>query len=72
MRKVKSQMLNTRNLIKKLSKRVISEVKEESEELVDMIKHKLLEESDEFIDLVIEKLIQKILDSLGLDDEDEE
>tara|TARA_B100000745_G_C20033330_1_gene351894 strand:+ start:411 stop:614 length:204 start_codon:yes stop_codon:yes gene_type:complete len=65
-------MLNTRNLIKKLSKRVIDEVKEESEELVGMIKHKLLEESDEFIDLVIEKLIQKILESLGLEDDDNE
>ena len=43
-------MLNTRNLIKKLSKRVIDEVKEESEELVGLVKHKLLEESDEFID----------------------
>jgi predicted Zn-dependent protease with MMP-like domain len=64
-------MLNTRNLIKKLSKKVIDEVKEEGEELVDMIKHKLLEESDEFIDLVIEKLIQKVLESLGLDDDDD-
>ena len=53
-------MLNTRNLIKKLSKRVIDEVK-----------YKLLEESDEFIDLIIEKLIQKILESLGLDDDDD-
>ena len=63
-------MLNTRNLIKKLSKRVIDEVKEESGEIVDMVKYKLLEESDEFIDLIIEKLIQKILESLGLDDDD--
>ena len=64
-------MLNTKGLVKKIADKVIEQIIEEGDEIVDKVIDKLLEESDEFLDRVIDKLLEKVLESFGLDDDDE-
>ncbi len=65
-------MLNTRGLVKKIADKVIEQIIEEGDEIIDKVMEKLLEESDEFLDRVIDKLLEKVLESFGLDDDDNE
>ena len=63
--------MNTKGLVKKIADKVNEQIIEESDEIIDKVIDKLLEESDEFMDRVIDKLLEKVLESFGLDDDED-
>ncbi len=64
-------MLNTKGLVKKIADKVIEQIIEESDDIIDTVIDKLLEESDEFMDRIIDKLLEKLMESFGLDDDED-
>jgi flagellar biosynthesis/type III secretory pathway protein FliH len=64
-------MLNTKGLVKKIADKVIEQIIEESDEIIETVIDKLLEESDEFMDRVSDKLLEKLMESFGLDDDED-
>ena len=57
-----------KGLVREIANRVLEQILESTDDLVDKMIEKLLEEGDDFIEQIVVRLIDKILDGLVDDD----